>query len=242
MKRQHYIFFFIIIILMPLIIWLVYLIGTLYGGIRTNLSAGDLLLYVGSIFTSIATISAVVLTINHNKNEINKQNKRELQRTHNEKLYDEICLLARDIMVFLSLHELLSTLHPIIKSSSKPEKFNELFDKAREAIDNCRLSLMALHKKQWYYYERLKNDNFIHEESQDSQNVKAYFEFIYNLLNSLEEELSIDTSFQRFSEVTEFFIKIDKYRVDYQYDVTEKTTALIQGVRNIFVNNLNKYD
>ncbi len=251
MKTRDYIIYGLLIILMPVLVWLIYCIGKNYFGIPTSLSAGDILAYLGSILAAFATIYAVIITINHNKEELEKQNKeqrklflREIQKAFDEKMYDEICDMSKDIMVYLCLYDLLSMLHSVLHSStvgSIPDEEivllqeNENIDKARAAIASSRTSLMVLHKKQWYYHERLEREGVFLDRNDDVEFVKAYFRYIYELLNSLEDLLARGSDISERRELKNFFKAVDSFRVDNQYAITERTGELVKGLKNVLI-------
>jgi len=232
MNKKHYIIFLIIIIIIPMTIWSIYFIGK-QNGISTSITAGDLLMYIGSIFTAIATVFAVKLSITHNRKEIDKQFKREIQRTHDENLYDEICNMAKDIMISLSLSEFLSSLDSILESTSAKNLSGEARNAAFAIVNKTRGELIRLNKLQWYYHEILKKENFFLTNTSDSQNVKDYFIYIYNLIDKIDTKLSENADFKGVSYYHNFFEDVDKLIFEYQHEVTEKTSNLIKSMKSI---------
>jgi hypothetical protein len=234
MKKKHYIIFSTLVIVIPVIIWFAYYCGAVHTGVSTSILAGDLLLYTGSICAAIATIFAVVITINHNRNLIDMQFKREAQKAHDDKLFDEICKMARDIMVYLSLHDFLSSLHSELKSMGASNFTAVSRDSAFGIVNNARRALMALDKLQWYYIEILKNEDVFLYDTDDSRVVKDYFTYIYKLIQELDTKLNESSKFTGVSQYHAFFDEIDDFRVTYQYEVTEKTASLIKSIKAIF--------
>ena len=229
------------------IVWGAYQIGARFNGIPTAIYAGDLLQYAGNIIVSVVTIFAVILTIKNSERNI----KRELHKANYEKLYFKICDIAKEIMIFLSFNDLLSRFSEIIYSNtgSKPPKFYSI-------VEETRRNIRVLHKKQWYYYELLKNENYFESQNEDVRNVKVYFNYIHERLGKPNfdkevdkmdfdkksiDQILCDINLMDTETYITFYKALDKYCSSVlQHEIMDRTMKMMSSLKNLYIEKFKK--
>jgi len=194
-------FFLTFLFCILLFVWLIYYIGNNIWGINTSITAGDLLVYIGTAFTILLSFYGIKLTIDKGTKDVAKQIEnqnnlfiREIKKEYDIKMYDDIVSIVKNVLWTIKCFDLHSSLESLALQQDDID-VKKRYYMANELITKEKVKVLYIIEQLWFYYEQLLRDEIIYDKDDenvnlldindlnkfhDSLNIIEYFKYINN--------------------------------------------------------------